>query len=234
MGMRRHFGACLVATSLFSAACGDSGGDVQPDEVFSLEAISGNEQQGRVGTALPEPIVVRVTTNGNAAPGVTVVWSTSVSNGQLTPPLVATDADGTASATWTLGAQAGAHTAQAAVDGAIGSPVSFTATATIELPPAPTTANVTVQNNDFLSVRNGTTNPAVETVAVGGAVTWTWAPQANPHNVTSTGSPSFTGQPTATDPPPFTVTFTSPGTYSYFCTIHGVPTFGMRGSILVR
>ncbi len=72
-----------------------------------------------------------------------------------------------ASATWTLGAE-GANTAQATVDGAIGSPVLFTATATIGLPPAPATANVSVRSSSFVSVRNSTSNPAVDTVAVGG------------------------------------------------------------------
>jgi plastocyanin len=221
-----------VATSLFSVACDESGGDLQP-EVLSLEAVSGNEQEGSVGTALPEPIVVRVTTNGIAAPLINVVWSTSVPNGQIVPALTATDANGMASATWTLGAE-GANTAQATVDGAIGSPVSFTATATIGLPPAPATANVSVRSNSFVSAKNSTSNPAVDTVAVGGAVTWTWAPPANPHNVTSTGTPEFTGQPTVVDPPPFTVTFSSPGTYNYYCTLHGLPTSGMRGRIVVR
>ncbi len=221
-----------MATSLVSAACDDGGGDLQPDEVLSLEAVSGNEQQGGVGTPLPEPIVVRVTTNGSAAPFITVVWSTSVSNGQIVPAKASTDANGMASATWTLGAE-GANTAQAAVDGATGSPVSFTATATVELPP-PASANVTVRSSSFVSVRNSTSNPAVDTVAVGGAVTWTWAPPADPHNVTSTGSPDFTGQPTVIDPPPFTVTFTSPGSYSYYCTLHGQPDSGMRGRIVVR
>jgi plastocyanin len=221
-----------LATSLVSAACGGGGGDVQPDPVLSLEAVSGNEQQGTAGTPLAEPIVVRVTSDGNAATGVTVSWS--VSSGGVVPASVATGADGTAGATWTLGTEAGTHTAQAAVDGAVGSPVSFTATALVELPPAPATANVTVQNNSFVSVRNSTSNPAVDTVAVGGAVTWTWAPATTAHNVTSTGSPGFTGHPTATEPPPFTVTFPSPGTYDYFCTLHGGAGFGMRGRILVR
>jgi plastocyanin len=139
-----------------------------------------------------------------------------------------------AGATWTLGDPPGSQTVQATVDGATGSPVTFTATAVEDPGTAPETAAVTVRNNNFLSTRNSSSNPAVDTVQVGGSVTWTWAPQATAHNVTSAGTPSFDGQPTATEPPPFTVTFNSAGTYSYYCSLHGAPGAGMWGRVVVR
>jgi plastocyanin len=93
-----------------------------------------------------------------------------------------------------------------------------------------------VQNDNFLSNQNGTNSPAVDTVAAGGTVTWPWAATAtNPHDVTSSGSPSFASS--TTQPQPFTygpITFATPGTYLYFCTQHGSPTAGMRGRIVVR
>ena len=235
-GFPRHFGEILLGTSLVCAGCGGGGGDVQPDEVLSVEAVSGDNQVGRVGQILADPIVVRVTSDGNASPGVTVNWSAPATGDQIAPASVPTDANGMASANWVLGTEAGAHTAQAAVSGAIGSPVTFSATALAAEPaPIPGAANVTVRNNNFLSVRNSTSNPAVDTVAVGGTVTWTWAPTADsPHDVTSTGSPGFTGQPTLVQPPPFTVTFSTAGTYNYYCTQHGQPTSGMRGRIVVQ
>ena len=233
-GLPRHFAEFLLATSLVCAACGGGGGDVQPDEVLSVEVVSGDNQAGRVNQILADPIVVLVTSDGNAAPGVTVNWSAPAPGDEFNPASSTTDANGMASASWVLGAVAGAHTAQAAVSGAIGSPVTLNATA-LEPLPTPATIDVTVRNNSFLSVRNSTSNPAVDTVAVGGTVTWTWAPTAtSPHDVTSTGSPGFTGQPTLVQPPPFSVTFSAAGTYDYYCTQHGQPASGMRGRIVVR
>jgi plastocyanin len=58
-----------------------------------------------------------------------------------------------------------------------------------------------------------------------------------PHNITPSGSPSFNGRGTVMPPPlpePHTVTFAAPGTYSYYCSLHGSATFGMIGRIIVR
>ena len=37
-----------------------------------------------------------------------------------------------------------------------------------------------------------------------------------------------------TAPHSFSQTFNSPGTYVYFCVVHGSPTAGMRGTIVVQ
>jgi plastocyanin len=99
--------------------------------------------------------------------------------------------------------------------------------------PAPTTAAVTVGNVFFKSVRNGSANSAVDTVAAGGTVTWTWANTANvPHSIRSLGSPSFTGSAIQTgDGSTHQVTFSTPGTYRYDCAVHGG---SMSGRIVVR
>jgi plastocyanin len=104
---------------------------------------------------------------------------------------------------------------------------------------------VEVHNDYFLSVRNGSgANPtmfgslAVDTIGVGGTVTWNWAGQG--HNVTPTGNSAFVAS--GTQSAPFTfgpVTFNMPGTYGYRCTNHSrvVDFFGligMRGEIVVR
>jgi plastocyanin len=75
--------------------------------------------------------------------------------------------------------------------------------------------------------------PDAVTIAAGGTVTWTWA--SGFHDVTSTGSPSFTpsGAPVSA-PNTYSQTFSTPGTYLYFCTIHGTPGAGMRGTIVVE
>jgi plastocyanin len=195
-----------------------------------LVELDGNAQTGEINTVLPDPVQAQVTDEfGNAVGGVAVSWAAT--GAAVSAPTVLSDAAGISQVTVTLGGTPGSITITAASDGLEGSPVTFTATAT-EPAAIPTTANVTVRNNNFFSVRNGTSSPAVDTVAVGGTVTWTWASTAtNPHDVTSTGSPSFPGQETAVQPPPFSHTFTSAGTYNYLCTVHGT---GMNGRIVVR
>jgi len=98
--------------------------------------------------------------------------------------------------------------------------------------PAPTAA-VAVGNILFKSGHNGTANPAVDTVAVGGTVTWTWTNTGSePHSVQSLGSPSFTSSSVqAGDGMTYQVVFSAPGTYQYDCAVHGA---AMQGRIVVR
>ncbi|SRR6266704_2988090 len=96
--------------------------------------------------------------------------------------------------------------------------------------------SVTVGNNGqivFISAHNGTANPAVDTVAVGGTVTWTWTNnQAVSHSVESEGSTSFASSPIMSgNGQTYAVTFTAAGTYQYDCAVHGT---AMRGTIVVR
>lgn len=94
---------------------------------------------------------------------------------------------------------------------------------------APLTASVLVGSGIiFSSVRNASANPAVDTVAVGGQVTWTF--QGGNHNVQSTGSPAFTSSAIQTSGT-YVFTFNSAGTYLYECAVHGS---GMSGRIVVR
>jgi plastocyanin len=97
---------------------------------------------------------------------------------------------------------------------------------------APATAAVTVGDIFFMSDLNGTSNPAVDTVAVNGTVTWTWATtEALPHSVQSTGTPSFTSSDIMTGSGnTYQFTFTAPGSYQYDCAVHGQM---MTGTIVV-
>jgi plastocyanin len=93
---------------------------------------------------------------------------------------------------------------------------------------------VTVGNpNFFRSSRNGTINPAVDTVAVNGTVTWTWVNTGSTeHSVQSTGGTSFTSSNRQSgDGSTYHFTFTTPGTYTYNCEVHGNL---MTGRIVVR
>jgi plastocyanin len=90
-----------------------------------------------------------------------------------------------------------------------------------------------VGNIFFKSGHNGSANPAVDTVAAGGTVTWTWTNSGSvPHSVESVGSPSFTSSDIKTgDGSTYQATFATPGSYQYECAVHGAM---MRGTIVVR
>ncbi len=99
----------------------------------------------------------------------------------------------------------------------------------------PTSGDVAViVGNIFMkSGHNGSVNPAVDTVAVGGSVIWTWTSTGNvSHGIQSLASPSFPTGPVLTgDGNTYRVTFNTAGTYQYDCVIHGVM---MPGTIVVR
>jgi plastocyanin len=93
-------------------------------------------------------------------------------------------------------------------------------------------AAVTVGNIFFTSGRNGSSNPAVDSVTAGGTVTWTWGTTGTvPHSVQSLGSPSFTSSAVQSrSGNTYQFTFAQPGTYQYDCAVHGTL---MTGTIVV-
>src|SRR5205809_1924847 len=82
----------------------------------------------------------------------------------------------------------------------------------------------------FVSGHNGSSNAAVDTIAIGSTVTWTWTGSL-PHSVQSVGSPSFASSSTMTGSGTYAVRFDAPGTYQYDCAVHGQL---MTGTIVVR
>lgn len=86
-----------------------------------------------------------------------------------------------------------------------------------------TNADVTVQDNSF--------NPNAVSVDVGATVTWEWT-GSNPHDVTWVGANAPAASATQTTGT-YQRTFNAAGTYDYYCTVHGTPTSGMRGSVTV-
>src|SRR3989454_545132 len=82
----------------------------------------------------------------------------------------------------------------------------------------------------FVSGHNGTTNAAVDTIAIGGTVTWTWTGSL-PHSVQSVGSTSFASSSTMTGSGEYAVRVDAPRTYQYGCALHGQL---MTGTIVVR
>jgi plastocyanin len=92
--------------------------------------------------------------------------------------------------------------------------------------------SVTVGDIFFTSGHNGSSNPAVDTVAAGGIVTWTWAAgESLPHSVQSLGSPSFASSAIQSGGgSTYKVTFPTTGSYQYDCAVHGKM---MTGTIVV-
>jgi plastocyanin len=92
---------------------------------------------------------------------------------------------------------------------------------------------VTLGNIFFRSGHNGTQNPAIDTVAAGTTVTWTWTDTGSEsHSVRSEEVPSFTSSGILSgNGMTYTFTFTTPGTYQYDCAVHGS---AMTGTIVVQ
>jgi plastocyanin len=90
-----------------------------------------------------------------------------------------------------------------------------------------------VGNVFFRSAHNGSQNPAVDTIAAGGTVTWTWN-AAGSHSIRSTGTAQEIFRNSvvmagANDT--YSVTFRHAGTYTYDCGVHGS---AMTGRIVVQ
>ena len=95
---------------------------------------------------------------------------------------------------------------------------------------APATVAVSVGDVFFTSVRNTTTNPATDTLAVGGTATWTWA--GGSHSVSSSSGSSFTSSTIKSGAgQSYVFTFGVVGTYNYICAVHGA---SMSGTLVVR
>jgi plastocyanin len=301
---------------------GDDGGT--PPSTTSLTKEAGDGQAGIVGQPLPDPLVVRVTEGGTPLAGTTVTWSTQAQGGSLNPATSATDADGLASTTWTLGNPAVQQSAQASLSGATGSPLIFTAqaqpgpasalikesgdgqsgqintalsgafqvkvsdqfgngipafpvswsatNATVSATSVPTNVSgvsqvdvtlggtvgpVTVTataegllgspatftaaatepgpSETTVAVGDNFFSPQALTITAGTRVVWNWAPTARYHNVVPDGTiPTRSGNP-VDGPATYQFQFDTPGTYRYYCEVHGGPGgIGMSGIVTVQ
>ena len=194
----------------------------------TMAEAGGDGQTAETGAVLALPVQARVTDeHGNGVVGAPVEWAAT--GGTVSDAVVTSSEVGLSEVNVTAGGSAGPIIITAIADGLIGSPLTFNATV-VEPVPVPATAGVGVGNNFFRSNRNSTQNAAVDTVQVGGTVTWTWVPAAIVHSVDSDGSPSFTDSPLQTGPN-YQFTFTAAGTYEYTCAAHPGQ---MTGRIVVR
>jgi hypothetical protein len=123
----------LTATTVVALmiACGDASGP-KLGPPASIVLVSGDGQGTiEVGTKLGQPLTVRVAdSQGQRLSGVVVAWKTA--SGVLSASTSSTNADGVATADWTLGTTVGTQTATATVTGL--KPITFSAV-TIPGPP---------------------------------------------------------------------------------------------------
>jgi len=145
------------------AACG---GDTDVTNVVTLTPTSlsitagTNNQTGTVGTALATPLSVKVVDqNANAIANATVSWAVGTGGGTLGGATSKTDANGTATMTWTLPSIAGNYTVMASI--ANGNSVTFNATATVA-----TATSLTLVSGNNQSVAHGTVTQAFVIKAV--------------------------------------------------------------------
>ncbi|MHB8574236.1 MAG: cupredoxin domain-containing protein, partial [Dehalococcoidia bacterium] len=89
---------------------------------------------------------------------------------------------------------------------------------TTSQPPTPRPGSaLAAATGPSITIDNFSFTPATITVPVGGTVTWTNHDDV-PHTVTASDN-SYTSQPLDSDTQ-FTHTYTTAGTYNYFCAIH--------------
>jgi hypothetical protein len=96
----------------------------------TLTVVSGNNQSGNVGQALPNPFVVLATdAAGNPASGLGVTFAVASGGGTLSATQTTTNSSGQASTLLILGSNAGTTSVSATATGLTGSPLTFTANA---------------------------------------------------------------------------------------------------------
>ncbi len=174
------------------------------DRPARMVRLSGDAQTAAVGSALAQPLAVKVTdANGNPVADVPVTW-TAASGGTVSAPITATDADGIARVTRIVGAAPGQYTTTAAVAGLEGSPVTFTATATAgaavrlvltQQPASSAQSGIALNQQPVVRLEDAFGNPAAQsgiavtvrlvgTAELGGTTT---------RNTTSAGTVTFSG-----------------------------------------
>lgn len=208
----------------------------QAGPAASFVIAAGNNQNGFTNTTASEPLdVVAKDQFNNPKPGLSVNWMVLSGSASVNPASSVTGATGHATTELLFGATPGAIQIEAAPQTALAA-VTFNATS-VTPPPPPTAITVNVGSTvspilQFKSARNGTLNPAVDTLAVGGTVTWTWVSGIHGVQSTPTGGSSFTDQLGATQSSgTFQVQFNTAGLYTYDCSVHGA---AMTGSVLVK
>ncbi|MGQ0813360.1 MAG: hypothetical protein ACT4O1_02725 [Gemmatimonadota bacterium] len=128
-GNRSRAVRALIVLAFGIGACGgDSSGPPKAGPPATLTVVSGAGQQGAAGEALATPLVVKVADlQGLAVANAVVTFTVASGGGTLSAAVDTTNAEGTASVTWTMGSTLGDARAEARVTGLV-APAVFTAT----------------------------------------------------------------------------------------------------------
>ncbi len=232
--MHKQITSCLGAAAvLLSVACGGTDG-TGPAPARLISVAAGNGLSAPVTTGVQ--LTARVTDpSGTPEQGATVGWSVVSGAGSI-PSSSVTDADGRASATFTLGQIAGAQRARATADGVGSAPADFTVTAVA----GPATqlkkstgdgqvgwAGTALPIAYAVTVQDQFNNP-VAGAAVNWAVTTGGGSLSSPSSVTATSGAATVihtlGNATTTQ----TVAATSPGVVGVTITFTSTSTIGIR------
>jgi len=157
---------------------------------------------------------------GNPVSGVPVDWSVLSGDATLGTPATTTAATGLATASLTFGSTVGPVSVRAALPGGTAAVQALTATFPVD----------TVR----LSISGGARfSPASLTVARNTTIVFQWVDGS--HDINAFGNLTFSSfTPPVSAPHSESVTLAIPGTYQYFCSVHGSETDGMRGTIVVQ
>ena len=188
----------------------------------SIEIVSGNAQSAIVGEVLDSALIVVLRNAGGeiiTGQQARSTWAVTAGDGTLLQTDVVANVTGEIINIYTVSTSPRTDTIEVSVSGDPSLMVAFTATASA----APATAAVSVEDNQFV--------PDDVIVGTGGDVTWNWTGSIS-HNVTwvSGGLANSATQSAGTH----SVSFPNSGSFDYYCTIHGSPTSGMRGTVDVR
>jgi adhesin/invasin len=156
----------LAVLGSFAVSCGGDEltlpNEGQPAE---LRVVRGDEQNGTVGQALADSLVVQVRDRfGNAVPAVEVSW-TAEFGGSVAPETSVTDANGRAGTQRVLGAQPGIYTTVAMVSTLPDAPVVFRTTGvaaklSILTQPAPSgVSGVVLERQPVIQLLDADANP---------------------------------------------------------------------------
>lgn len=124
----------LFVPMLFVTAISCSGGLTLPGDgsAAALRVVSGDGQEGTVGSTLSDPLVVKLT-DANSRPMVDVpivfAFTSAIPSAQVNPGEAATDSGGVARAEVRLGNEAGSHEVEARVASSAELSTTFVVTA---------------------------------------------------------------------------------------------------------
>lgn len=188
----------------------------------SLSKVIGDSQYGFPSFQVRIPPTVKVVDQFGNGVSTQVNWSAPDSAALLADTVTASNAAGFASTIVTAGNLRGWATIRATAPALPGASQDFALLVT------PTVVAVYAGNEFFENRANNTRNPAVDSIPLGGVVSWSLV--AGGHSVHSVGTPSFTSSGLLSASSPYRIVFTEPGTYQYDCGVHGP---SMTGVIIV-